>query len=182
MCSEPVCLRPGSLCFWPESAAAVPALEQSVREAALLGWRWRSFRCTGEVHACAGQADGRQYARDTVWRLRFLTLCLFGAKALPPLPPPEHPNSSEAALLGPAVAVQPHALEEHVPALAGPATVSTLGDAAGEGAAEGLLNSSIVSLDGPGCTRSGGPSTAGGGRDCAVALTALWCATVPCVL
>lgn len=69
-----------------------------------------------------------------------------------------------------------------MPALAGPATVSTPGDAAGEAAAEGLLDSSIVTLDGPGRARSGGLSAAGGGRDCAVALTALWCAVVPCVL
>lgn len=37
MCSKPVRLCPQSLCFWPEKAAAVPALRQSGREAALLG-------------------------------------------------------------------------------------------------------------------------------------------------
>jgi len=55
--------------------------------------------------------------------------------------------------------VQPHALEEHAPALAGPAAVSAPG-----GAPEGEGD------DGAG---GGGAS---GARDAAVSLAALWCA------
>lgn len=63
--------------------------------------------------------------------------------------------------------VRPHALEEHAPALSGPAIVRAPGDAGEGGAAAGLPS-------GGGAT--GGLLAAAGGRDGAVSLAALWCA------
>ncbi len=83
-----------------------------------------------------------------------------GLQALPPLPAAAA-GARDAGAPSAAAAVQPHALEEHAPALAGPAAVSAPGGAP---------------ADGEGNDAGVGGGGAGGARDVAVSLAALWCA------
>lgn len=106
-------------------------------------------------------------------------------QGLLPLPPPELLRTArcraqalppaEPSRAGPAplVAVQPHALEQHTPALAGPAAVAAPGaGSSGEAAPDG---GGALALS-PGAGGAAGLLAVAGGRDSAVSLAALWCA------
>ena len=100
---------------------------------------------------------------------------LLFAQALQPLPSPG-PSGRDGTPPEPAVVVRPHALEEHVPALSGPALVRVPGDGEEGGTAAGFP-------DGPGAAGAergaAGLLAAAGGHDCAVSLAALWYARRP---